>query len=65
MYGTRIVSFRGIGHARKIEISTDSYPSLEGLEDSPLENFSIFYNSERRQSFRFIADAEVASFKST
>ena len=46
MYGTRIVSFRGIGHARKIEISTDSYPSLEGLEDSPLENFSIFYNSE-------------------
>jgi hypothetical protein len=46
MYGANIVSFQGIGHALKIEISVDSYPSLEGLEDSPIENFNIHYNRE-------------------
>jgi len=46
MYGANIVSFKGIGHALKIEISVDSYPSLEGLEDSPIENFNIHYNRE-------------------
>lgn len=46
MYGASIVSFQGIGHALKIEISVDSYPSLEGLEDSPIENFNIHYNRE-------------------
>jgi len=46
LYGANIVSFKGVGHARKIEISVDSYPSLEGLEDSPIEYFSIHYNRE-------------------
>ena len=46
MYGANITSFKGIGHARKIEIPVESYPSLEGLEDSPIENFSIYYNRE-------------------
>ena len=46
LYGANITSFKGIGHARKIEIPVDSYPSLEGLEDSPVENFSIYYNRE-------------------
>jgi hypothetical protein len=46
MYGANFVSFKGVGHARKIEVSVGSYPSLEGLEDSPIEYFSIYYNRE-------------------
>lgn len=44
MYGDQIKSFKGIGHAHKIEISVYSYSSLEGLENSPIEEFKIYYN---------------------
>jgi len=46
LYGAKINSFKGIGHARKIEIPVGNYPSLDGLENSPIENFSIHYNRE-------------------
>jgi hypothetical protein len=46
LYGANIISFKRIGHARKIEIPIGNYPSLEGLENSPIENFSIHYNRE-------------------
>lgn len=45
MYGKKITSFKGIGHAHKITISVDSYSSMEGLENSPIEEFDIYYNS--------------------
>lgn len=36
-----ITSFKGVGHAREIRIDPKHYSSLEGLENSPIEDFSI------------------------